>query len=86
MVKSSLWYVYWFVYNIEKSLDEVKALAQQYLDNGSVSDLNSLFREFIDGDGHVAIHFAASRNHIDTATWILENDPGCVFNLFDWFD
>ena len=81
-----MWYVYWFIYNVEKSLDEVKALAQQYLDNGSVTDLNSLLREFIDRDGHVAIHFAASRNHIDTATWILENDPGCVFNLFDWFD
>lgn len=63
---------------IEKQLDEVKTLANRYLEDGNISDLNSLFREFIDGDGHAAIHFAASRNRIDTAKWILDIDPGCV--------
>ena len=66
------------VSNIEKQLDDVKALAQRYLDSGSVTSLDSLFREFVDGEGHTAIHFAASRNHIDTAKWILEEDPECV--------
>ena len=60
----------------------MKALATQFLERGTVSDLTSLFREFIDGDGHAAIHFAASRNRIHTAQWILENDAGCVCILF----
>ena len=66
---------------IEKNTEEVIALAQRYLDNGSVSSFDSLFREFIDGEGHTAIHFAASRNALDTAKWILEKDPGCVFSI-----
>ena len=54
------------------------------MDNGIVSSFDSLFREFIDGEGHTAIHFAASRNAIDTVKWILEKDPGCVCSFYSF--
>lgn len=81
MAKSSLWYDNSLGCYVEKTLEDVQALANRLLESGGVTSLNSLFREFVDGDGHVAIHFAASRNHIDTAQWILEQDPGCVYSL-----
>ena len=68
---------------LEKSLDEVKLLADQYITAGSVSNLKSLFEELSDAEGHRTIHFAVSRNHIDTVNWILDNDPDCVSGL-EW--
>lgn len=56
----------------------MKALADKYIAAGSVSSLKSLFEELSDAEGHKTIHFAVSRNHLDTVNWILDNDSECV--------
>lgn len=61
----------------------MKALADQYIAAGSVSNLKSLFEELSDAEGHRTIHFAVSRNHMDTVNWILDNDPECVRDV-EW--
>lgn len=45
---------------------------------GKVSSLKALIAELSDGEGHKSIHFAVSRNHLDTTTWFLEEDPESV--------
>lgn len=65
-------------YPIEKSCEEVKQLGETLVREGKVSSLLSLLNELSDGEGHKAIHFAVSRNHLDTVKWILEIDPECV--------
>lgn len=71
---------------IEKSCEEVKTLAQTLVSEGKVSSLTSLMIELSDGEGHKAIHFAVSRNHLDTVKWILEIDPGSVSTFsFSYF-
>ena len=45
---------------------------------GKVSSLKALIAELSDGEGHKSIHFAVSRNHLDTTTWFLDEDPESV--------
>ena len=65
-------------YPIEKSCEVVRQLGETLVREGKVSSLLSLMRELSDGEGHKAIHFAVSRNHLDTVKWILEIDPESV--------
>ena len=66
---------------VEQSCEEVKKLGETLVSEGKVSSLSSLMKELSDGEGHKAIHFAVSRNHLDTVKWILEIDPESVSPL-----
>ena len=64
--------------SIEKSFEEVRDLAEQLVVEDKISSLHSLISEVCDGSGHKTIHFAVSRNQLETTQWILEIDPTCV--------
>ena len=63
---------------IERPFEEVRILADKLVAEEKVSSHHTLISELCDGDGHKAIHFAVSRNHLDTSKWILEEDPSSV--------
>ena len=64
--------------SIEKSFEEVRDLAEQLVAEDKISSIHSLISEVCDGSGHKTIHFAVSRNQLETTQWILEIDPTCV--------
>lgn len=57
----------------------MKKLADSLISEGKVSSLKSLLCELSDGEGHKAIHFAVSRDRLDTVKWILDIDPESVY-------
>ena len=67
---------------VEKPFEDVRVLADRLVKEGNVSSINALISELSDGDGHKAIHFAVSRNHLDTTKWILDEDSSSV-QIFD---
>ena len=74
-----LWYgstTHW--QSVEKPFEEVRDLAEQLVAEDKISSIHSLISEVCDGSGHKTIHFAVSRNQLETTQWILEIDPTCV--------
>lgn len=67
-----------FVSSVEGKLRNVKALATIYVMKKQVESVRSLLEEFKDGEGHIAIHFAANRGYVDICEWILQEYPECV--------
>ena len=66
---------------VEQPYQNVRTLAEQYVAEGKVSSMKALIAELSDGEGHKSIHFAVSRNHLDTTTWFLDEDPESVRSL-----
>lgn len=67
-----------FASSAEGKLRNVKALATIYVMKKQVESVRSLLEEFNDGEGHIAIHFAANRGYVDICEWILQEYPECV--------
>ena len=74
-----LWYEQMvYLQSVEKPFEEVRDLAEQFVAEGKISSIHSLISEVCDGSRHKTIHFAVSRNQLETTQWILEIDPSCV--------
>ena len=67
-----------FTSSVEGKIRNVKALATIYVMKKQVESVRSLLEEFKDGEGHIAIHFAANRGYVDICEWILQEYPECV--------
>lgn len=67
-----------FASSVEGKIRNVKALATIYVMKKQVESVRSLLEEFKDGEGHIAIHFAANRGYVDICEWILQEYPECV--------